>query len=443
MSNNRALRVALLVLLATLLLAVGVASAQDNVTIRYALWDINQQPSYESCAAEFMAQNPNITVNVEQLGWGDYWTGITTGFISGDSPDVFTNHLAKYPEFVELGQIVDLQPFIDRDGVDLSIYIEGLADLWVNEGARYGLPKDWDTVAVIYNPEMLEAAGVTVEELNNATWNPDDGGTFEEIVARLTLDANGNNGLSPDFDKDNVVQYGFLYDSAGGFAGHTQWSAFTGSTGWYYTNEIWGNEYYYDDPRFIDSIDWYTSLWLDKGYAPQLADVQGLGQLAMFQAEQGALGLDGSWMIGSYVGSGTPVEFARLPIGPEGRKSMFNGLADSIWTGTEHLEESWQWVKFLASPECELIVGNAGVVFPATPEGVEASLQVRADAGIDVTAFTDQALEEGGTFLYPITDFGGEIATIMTETMDAIALGQAEAESALLSANDEVNSLFE
>jgi multiple sugar transport system substrate-binding protein len=122
---------------------------------------------------------------------------------------------------------------------------------------------------------------------------------------------------------------------------------------------------------------------------------------------------------------------------------MFNGLADSIWTGTQHLEESWQWVKFLASPECELIVGEAGVVFPATPEGVEASLQVRADAGIDVSAFTDQALEEGGTFLYPITDYGGEIATIMTETMDAIALGTVDAETALPEANDEVNSLFE
>jgi multiple sugar transport system substrate-binding protein len=36
-------------------------------------------------------------------------------------------------------------------------------------------------------------------------------------------------------------------------------------------------------------------------------------------------------MIGSYVSSDFEVGFARLPIGPEGRKSMFNGMADSIW----------------------------------------------------------------------------------------------------------------
>ena len=432
------------VLVAMLMLfAVSAVNAQD-VTIRYALWDTNQLPPYEQCAAEFEAANPNINIEIEQLGWDDYWTAITTGFVTGDTPDVFTNHLAKYPEFVALEQIVDIQPFVDSDGVDTSIYLEGLADLWTRDGARYGLPKDWDTVAMVYNAEMLEAAGVDPAELNELTWNPDDGGTFQEMVARLTLDENGNNGLSEDFDAGSVVQYGFLYPGAGGFSGQTEWSAFAGSTGWHHTGgEVWGETYYYDDPRFIATIDWYFGLNLDHGFAPPLSDVQGLGQLAMFQAGQGALLLDGSWMIGSYLGSDFEVGFARLPIGPEGRASMFNGLADSIWVGTDHMEESWAWVSFLASPECELIVGESGVVFPATPEGVDASLGVRADAGVDVSAFTEQALEEGGTFLFPITDFGGEIATIMTETMDAIALGQVSAEEALPAANEEINELFE
>jgi multiple sugar transport system substrate-binding protein len=439
---NRKLFFVILVL-ALMLSGVGVASAQD-VTIRYALWDTNQLPPYEQCAAEFEAANPNINIEIEQLGWDDYWTAITTGFITGDTPDVFTNHLAKYPEFVALEQLVDIQPLVERDGVDTSIYIEGLADLWTRDGGRYGLPKDWDTVALIYNVAMLEAAGVDPAELNELTWNPDDGGTFQEMVARLTLDENGNNGLSEDFDADSVVQYGFLYNSSGGFSGQTEWSAFAGSTGWHHTGgEVWSETYYYDDPRFIATIDWYFSLHLDYGFAPPLSDVQGLGQLAMFQSGQGALLLDGSWMIGSFLGSDFEVGFARLPIGPEGRASMFNGLADSIWVGTDHLEEAWAWVSFLASPQCELIVGESGVVFPATPEGVAASLAVRADVGVDVSAFTEQALEEGGTFLFPITDFGGEIATIMTETMDAIALGQVTAEEALPAANEEINELFE
>lgn len=440
----KSLRVAILFALVLVMVpAAGLADAQESVTISYWLWDTNQLPPYTECASQFMAQNPGISVEIEQLGWGDYWTAIQTGFITGDAPDVFTNHLAKYPEFVELEQIVDIQPWVERDSVPTDIYYPGLADLWMKDDARYGLPKDWDTVAVIYNVEMLEAAGVDPTVMNEWDWNPEDGGMFEQVVAQVTLDANGNNGLSPDFDKDNVVQYGLTnnWPNAAGY-GQTEYSMFAVTTGWTYNNGIWGDEYYYDDPRFIDTIQWMVDLWLEKGYATPYEDQAGLGRFALFQAGKSALAIDGSWMISSYLSSEFPVGFGRLPIGPEGRKSMFNGLADSIWVGSQHKDEAWEWVKYLASADCQNIVGKSGVVFPAIPEAADLSLQVRADAGIDVSAFTLQAAEEGGTFLFPITDYAGEITVIMQEAMDRIALGEVSAEDALKEANDEVNSLF-
>src|SRR5215467_3721470 len=91
-----------------------------GVTIRYQLWDANQQPAYQACADEFHKQNPNITVKIEQLGWGDYWSGIQTGMVGGTAPDVFTDHLAKYPEFAAEEQLVDLQPLVDKDKVELG-----------------------------------------------------------------------------------------------------------------------------------------------------------------------------------------------------------------------------------------------------------------------------------------------------------------------------------
>lgn len=417
-------------------------SAQDPVTINYVLWDTNQLPPYQECADVFEAANPGISINIEQLGWDDYWTLITTGFISGEAPDVFTNHLAKYPEFVELQQLVDIQPLVERDGVPTDIYYPGLADLWTRDGARYGLPKDWDTVAVIYNADMLEAAGIDPATMNDWTWNLEDGGSFMETVAALTLDANGNNGLSPDFDPENVVQYGFIPDGMGGGYGQTQWSPFAVSTGWTFNNGVWGDEYYYDDPRFIDTIQWWADLSLVYGYAPSFADVSSLGSVALFQSGEGAMTINGSWQIGTFLGSDFNVGFGRLPAGPEGRKSMFNGLADSIWVGTEHLEESWSWVKFLASADCQNIVGESGVVFPAIPEAASMSQQMRADAGVDVSAFVDQANEEGGTFLFPIADYAGNITTIMNEAMDNIGLGQASAADVLPDANAEINDLF-
>jgi multiple sugar transport system substrate-binding protein len=381
---------------------------------------------------------------IEQLGWADYWTNIQTGFVSGEAPDVFTNHLAKYPEFAQLGQLVDIQPLVERDSVPLDIYIEGLADLWVRDGVRYGLPKDWDTIAVVYNVAMLEEAGIDPAIMEEWTWNPQDGGSFGEAIAQLTLDANGNNGLSPDFDRSNVVQYGFIPAGSGGFAGQTEWSHWAVSNGWSHTNGIWGDQYFYDNPELIETMQWYANLHLEHGFAPPISDVTSLGSQAMFNSGAGAMTTDGSWQISNFLTNADfEVGFGLLPIGPEGRKSMFNGLADSIWIGTQHPEEAWQVVKFLASAECQAIVGAAGVVFPATPEGTEISLQVRADQGVDVSAFTEEALDPEGTFLFPITDNGAEIAAIMGPVMDSIMLGEVSAEEALTAANAEVNALFE
>ncbi len=435
-------RFSLISTLVALLLMLVIGVQAQGVTIKYVLWDTNQLPPYQECATNFMEANPGITVEIEQLGWGDYWTAISTGFVSGEAPDVFTNHLAKYPEFVALEQLVDIQPLVERDGVATDIYYPGLAELWTREGARYGLPKDWDTVAVIYNKTLLDAAGIDPAALNEMTWNFDDGGTFQEIIAQLTIDANGNNGLSADFDKANVTQFGFAGAGMGNAYGQTEWSWLSNTTGWKHNDGVWGSEYYYDDERFINTIQWLADLWLEHGFAEPLEAQTSLGRTALFQAGNVGLTVDGSWMIGTYLASDFEVGFARLPMGPEGRQSMFNGLADSIWVGSEHQEESWAWVKYLASLDCQSIVGTSGVVFPAIPEAAAMSLQVRADAGVDVGAFVAQADEEGGTFLFPITDYGSEITTIMTEAMDSIGLGEAKAADILPAANEEINDLF-
>ncbi|MBN1812641.1 MAG: extracellular solute-binding protein [Anaerolineae bacterium] len=268
---------------------------------------------------------------------------------------------------------------------------------------------------------------------------------FEQIIAKLTLDANGNNGLDPEFDKDNVVQYGFTFfsDTGNGTAyGQQQWSYLVVGNGAKYTDEVYGTKYYYDDPKFAEAIDWVARMMNETHYAVAYTDIKSLGGSSLFQAEKVAMISDGSWMISFYGQDTFPTGFARLPIGPAGRKSMFNDLTDGIWAGTKHPEEAWQWVKYLASPECASTFGEAGVAFPAQEPAVEKALTAMQATGLDVSAFTLQATEKDGTFLYPLTDHAPEINDIMNETMDAIFLGTVDAATALKDANTKVNDLF-
>lgn len=420
------------------------APSTAAVEIRYALWDSAQQPAYEACAAEFQKQHSNIKIKVEQSGWNDYWSSIQTGMVAGNAPDVFTNHLAKYPEFAAKNQIVDIQPLVERDKVPTDIYIGKLADLWARDGKRYGLPKDWDTIAVFYNKKMLADAGIDPKVMEDWTWNPKDGGTFEETIAKLTLDENGNNGLSPNFDKTKVKQYGFIHQGQGSGYGQTQWSFLAVSNGFKYQDDIWGTKFYYDDPKLAETLSWYAGI-MQKGYAPAYPDVRSLGGDAMFQAGKGAMTTTGSWMIKPTLDSvNFEVGFGLLPIGPQGRKSMFNGLADSIFVGTKHQEEAWEWVKFLASPTCQDIVGGYAVVFPAIQSGVDKAIEAHKKKGLDVTAFTTEALDPNGTFLFPVADHASEASTIMTQTEEKIYLGETtDVAAALKQANDEVNALFQ
>ncbi|MHA6512917.1 ABC transporter substrate-binding protein [Tessaracoccus sp. Z1128] len=421
--------------------AIDTSAASGEVD--YWLWDNNQKPAYEQCAAGFKEES-GVSVTITQYAWDDYWSGITNGFVAGTAPDVFTNHLSKYPEFVTQGQLQSLTATLEADGVDVGNYQEGLADLWVGQdGERYGLPKDFDTVAIFYNKALIADAGVDEAELATLEWNPEDGGTYEEMIAHLTIDNNGVRGDEPGFDKNKVAVYGLGLDGgSGGGNGQTQWSMYSGTTDWTMTDQNpWGTKYNYDAAEFKDTISWMASL-AEKGYMPTVEAVTGQSSGDIFGAGKYAMITNGSWMINQMFGyTGIDTGLAPTPTGPSGeRASMYNGLADSVWSGSDNKAGAIKWVEYLGSAACQDIVGEAGVVFPAIPSATEKAQAAFADRGIDVEPFLVH-VNEGTTFLFPITDYASQITGIMQPAVDAVFTGQADADS-LDAANEQVNALF-
>jgi len=407
-------------------------------TVSYWLWDANQLPAYKACADAFTQANPTIKVEVTQAGWDDYWTKVTNGFVAGTAPDVFTDHLSKYPEFVANGQLEPL------DDVKLDTYQPGLADLWVaQDGKRYGLPKDFDTVAVFYNKKLIADAGISESDLQTMTWNYDDGGTYEKIAAHLTVDANGKRGDESGFDKTKVKVYGLGLDGgSGGAYGQTQWSMYSGTTGWQFTDKNpWGTKYNYDDERFQKTQAWMARM-IQKGYMPSLAAVTGASSVDVFGAGKYAMLTQGSWMTSSFFSlKDMSVGLAPTPTGPTGKRaSMYNGLADSIWAGSKNKPAAKKWVEYLGSEACQTIVGKMAVVFPAVPAGTDAAEAAFKAKGIDVSAFLVH-VKDKSTFLFPITDKASQIGNIMQPAMDAVYNGTAPV-SSLTKANEEVNALL-
>jgi multiple sugar transport system substrate-binding protein len=433
----------LIVLAGLTLLAAGCGSSSSGVTadgkvlLRYGLWDTLQKPVYQKCADKFQQQNPNIRIQIENKNWGDYWSGLARGFIADTSPDVFTDHLGKYPQFAT-SQVIEP---VNTRGVDMSQYLPGLAKLWKSpSGKQYGFPKDWDTVALVVNEDMLAKAGISKQQLDTATWNPKDGGTFQQIVAKLTVDNTGKRGDEPGFNPNNVKTYGLGFDPGGLTYGQTTWAGFAASLGFKLLNKNpWGTHYNYDDPRFAQTFTWWRSM-IQKGYMPSLEQARTLGQSAAFQSGKAALAIDGDWTISTYSATkGVKVGYAPQPAGPQGSWSMYNGLADAIWVGTKHKPEAVKWVRFLGSPACQSIVGNAAVVFPAIKSEVPKAVATHTKQGVDVSAYTSY-IKSGHTMLYPITDKAPQINLIVQPTLEEFLNGTKPASEVFPKMNDQVNS---
>ena len=299
-------------------------------------------------------------------------------------------------------------------------------------------------MAVFYNRDMLTQAGLSEADLAGWSWNPADGGTFEKVLARLTIDKNGVRGDEPGFDKNRVAVYGLGIQDGGSGDGQTQWSPFTGSAGdWFYTNkETWGNHYRYDEKVFQEAMDWYFGL-VDKGYMPPRGtfssttstDVQlGSGKIAMC--------FNGSWMFSTYAKLDVGVGIASNPVGPNGKSvSLYNGLGDSISKQSANIDNASKWVAFLGTAEAQDIVASYGIVFPAISSSTERAVQVFEQMGLPTKPFT-QHLEDRSTFFFPLTYFGADVTAIMKPATDDLWANRVPA-STLTTYNEQVNLLFE
>lgn len=416
--------------------------AEEGATITYSLWDPNQQPAYQKCADNF-AEKSGVTVNISQQGWDDYWTSLTTDIVSGTAPDVITNHVAYYPELATNGQLMDLAPMIEKDGVDLGQYTGELASLWNKDGKQYGIPQDWDTIAIVYNTTMLEEAGMSAEDVANLDWNPQDGGSFGKLIQRLTVDKNGKRGDEEGFDSANVATYGWGLEKGGGVVGQTQWSWMVLANGFNYLDQNpFGTKYQLDDPKLIEALTWYQDQ-IAAGYVMPLEQAGQLGLEPMMEQGKAALITDGSWRIGTWANSSNQkFAFAPLPAGPAGQKTIINGLAPSIVVSTKNADAAWEWVKYLTSEECQAVVAEEAVVFPSIPAQAEAAAAKHEANGIDVSAFLDISQDAANLSYYPITDKANEINSLAQAVIDEIELLKVKPADALPQLNTEINNIL-
>ncbi len=163
-----------LLVLAMLLSAIGglaTTSAQDQVTITW--WHIttveDQAAIWQELADEYMAANPNVTVEITILENEAFKERLVTVMQAGDPPDVFQSWgggvLWKY---ADAGLTRNIAPELEGEWRD-SFSAQGALEMFGKDGEYYGVPWDWGAAAIWYNKDLFAAAGLD-PEVPPATW---------------------------------------------------------------------------------------------------------------------------------------------------------------------------------------------------------------------------------------------------------------------------------
>ena len=388
----------------------GTGGGSGSKTVNWWTWDDKQAAAYQVCATDFEKANPGVTVKISQYNVADYFTKLTAGFVAGNAPDAFQNSVQYFQAYASQHQLMPLDRYIGKDKFDLSRFSVGV-DAWkFTDGKQYALPLDWAATGTYYNSDMLAKAGYTANDVDNLSWNPDDGGTFGKMIAHLTLDDKGRRGDQGGFDKNHVRTYGFGEIAAKDFIGQTTWSSFVSTTGWRLGDKSnWPTVFNYDDPRFVKTMDWVRSLE-DKGYAPKIGQfTTSVSDVDLLSSGKVALETGGSWEASTFAKiPDLKVGIAPTVKGPDGNRSVLsNSNGNNIWAGTKNPDLAWKWVSYMGSEACQSKASTTGTFFPSIPASMDASAQALKSQGIDLSVFTDMMKDK---VLYPSPVYGNGAA---------------------------------
>ena len=103
---------------------------------------------------------PNITLDYQPVAT-DYPTAMAAKFSAGEPPDLFYVDSSLAPDWIDQGVLQELDTMAAERGFDTSQFFPGYLDAFKGpDGQIYGFPKDGNTLAMAYNADMLEAAGI-------------------------------------------------------------------------------------------------------------------------------------------------------------------------------------------------------------------------------------------------------------------------------------------
>lgn len=331
-----------------------VSPPEEKVTVTW--WHIStadeHKALWQSMADAYMADHPNVTIEITVLENEAFKTKLTTVMQSGQPPDIFQSWGGGVMNaYAEAGLLKDITADLDADGgAWRATFGPGPLGVYAYEGKNYGVPWDMGMVGFWYNKALFAEAGITAPP---TTWSE-----FLVDVQKLK-DA----GITPialgEGDKwPGHFYWAYLATRIGGEAGFTAAASRAGS---------------FTDPAFVQAGEKLQELIALEPFQDGFLGATYGDQATAMGNRKAAMELMGQWAPAvqmdnspDKLGIGDDLGFFPFPAveGGAGALTDAMGGGNGFAIGRDAKPEAIDFVKFLTSQANQIAIAQINVGLP-------------------------------------------------------------------------------
>lgn len=302
--------------------------------IRISGW--SSSPTEDALLTEsinaFMAANPNVKVKWEPIA-KDYETVLKTNLAAGTEADVFYADIFWIDSLMKTGRLLPLDDHMARTGTKKEDFVPSLINAFTYQGKVYGIPKDFNTLGLVYNKDMFKAANVA-EPTNDWTWDQ-----LKDAAKKLTKADGSVVGLSLPADAARFVP--FLWQAGGDLAN---------------INNAAGQA----------AVDFYTGFQAKDGTS-KLPSELGMGWAGeAFEKQKAAMVFEGGWLPADLNANFKSVNYGvvQMPKGTAAKSNLIFTVSYSISAKTKNPNAAWALANYLTGSDNQAKVLKAGFALP-------------------------------------------------------------------------------
>ncbi|HZQ98132.1 MAG TPA: sugar ABC transporter substrate-binding protein [Chloroflexota bacterium] len=324
-----------------------------------------------------------------------------------DLPDFYWNRQRTATPFFDRGVVLDINPRVAADKVDLKDFWPSAIKTYTREGKLYGLPNSASSHAYYFNVDMYKKAGVPLptETASKGAWNWD-------AIVDQGKKLSGGEGPTRTFGFNAVTS---IY----------QVDQFI----WQNGGDLWDEKVTVcklNEPEAVGAIQWLVDCAQKHKIMPTSTDTKAGGD--MFVAGRCGLVAAGRYILDTLLNSKFEVGMVVGPNGPKANTVRGDDLAASILKDAANPDAAWNFAKMWTSDDGQKLVLASRRSFTARRSFAQGDWMKTNLLPWENLETYMQGLERTGVYIAPGQT--GEVNSVFDRELDLAYLGEKSVKDA-------------